>query len=103
MAARMNVPIVWNCATTKSADWEAEQELRLLAGNDLTKPHLKVRSRKDGRPYVTIPMPLRTKGSITEIMVGPEAEPDAENAVRSFVRSLGMTDLPPITRSSGAP
>ena len=89
MATLMNLPLVWNSITTKSDDWRREQELRMLTTNDLTKPHLTIRHRDDGRPYVVIPMPLRRKGSISEIMVGSDAEPKVVNTAPCNAEKLG--------------
>jgi hypothetical protein len=99
MAARMNLPLIWNSITTKSTDWKNEDELRMLAVNDLNKPHLPIHKRDDGRSYVTIPIALNTKGIISEIMVGSEAHVGADDEVEALLRDLGMSDLPPINRS----
>jgi Protein of unknown function (DUF2971) len=100
IATLMNLPLVWNSITTKSEDWQREQELRMLATNDLTKPHLTIHHRHDGRSYVVIPMPMRTNGSISEIMVGCDADTGAEDDVRMFLHGLGMTELPKISRAA---
>ena len=98
LAALMNVPLVWNCITTKSNDWEHEQELRMLAMNDLTKPHLQIYHRDNNRPYVVIPIDFGKEGIISEIMVGSDAHAGAEDEVRALLHKLGMSELPPISR-----
>jgi len=45
-------------------------------------------------------MPMCTNGSISEIMVGCDAETGAEDDVRAFLHSLGMAELPMISRAA---
>ena len=102
MATHMAVPLIWNSIITKSHDWEHEQELRMLAVNDLTRPHLPIHHRDDGgrtRSYVTIPMPLREPGMITEIVVGADADAGTEDAVANLLRSVGIGALRPVSRA----
>ncbi len=94
VATLMNVPLIWNSVTTKCATWRHEKELRMLATNDLTRPHLPIRRRDDGRSYIVIPMPLRRIGSISEIMVGADADGSAENEVRRLLNKWGVPDVP---------
>jgi hypothetical protein len=100
MATLMTLPLIWNSITTKCEKWQHEQELRMLVTNDLDAPKLLVHSRQDGRSYVVVPMPMRTSGSISEIMVGCDAEINAEDDVRAFLHGLGMTQLPKISRAA---
>lgn len=99
IATLMNVALVWNSITTKGTQWGHEKELRMLAVNDLENPHLPIRVRDDGRPYVIIPAPLRKPGIISEIMIGADAPLGAEKEVEASLRALGLIDLPPITRA----
>ncbi|WP_414463644.1 DUF2971 domain-containing protein [Hyphomicrobium sp. DY-1] len=99
MATHMAVPIIWNSITTKSLDWEHERELRMLAVNDLTNPHLPIHHRDDGRSYVIVPMPLLETGMVAEIVVGANAHVDAEAEVEHLLRSVGMHAVPLIRRA----
>lgn len=98
MAVCMDVSLIWNSITTKSEGWRHERELRMLAMNDLENPHLPIRCREDGRSYVAIPIPLRRRGTIAEIMVGADADTGVEDAVAKLLLSAGISDLPPIVR-----
>lgn len=102
MATHMAVPLIWNSITTKSRDWEHEHELRMLAVNELTRPHLPIHHREYGgrtRSYVIIPMPLREEGMITEIVVGADAHVGAEAEVEGLLRAHSTGAIPPIRRA----
>ncbi len=100
LASEMHIPVLWNSITTKERKWEPERETRLIALNDRVSPKLPVHLRPiGGQRYVVIPMPLFDPGTVTEVMVGPDADADAERQVQALLGSLGMSPLPPITRS----
>jgi hypothetical protein len=91
--------LVWNCVTAKKAKFEEEQEVRAIVMN--------VRERFDGsrrclngRPYIETPLPLKDKGRITEILVGPLAPADAEETMAAFLKAEGYSYTIPIIRSS---
>jgi hypothetical protein len=92
--------MLWNSVTTKELKWQPEKETRLVAMNDRVTPKLPVHVRPaSGQRYVVIPLPLFDPGVVTEVMVGPDADADVEKLVEALLRSLGMSTLPPITRS----
>lgn len=101
LASEMHIPIIWNSITTKERKWEPERETRLIALNDRVRPKLPVRLRPvGGQRYVVIPLPLFEPGIVTEVMVGPDADANAETIVGTLLQSLGMPTLPRITRSA---
>lgn len=93
IAAEMTVETLWNSVTTKDESWSHQQETRLLALNNLKQPHVKIYN-KDKRPRLELPQPL-LKENITEVMVGPQAQRDAEIRIRNFLdkHSLGHVQI----------
>ena len=51
-----------------------------------------------GRHYVEHMLPLKEPGSITEILVGPDAAPDAEARVRALLKAEGYPDTITVRR-----
>jgi hypothetical protein len=92
MAAEMTVEILWNCVTSKDQNWSHQNEMRLLALNNLKKPHLPIYNA-DIRPRLELPQP-QLKKSIVEVMVGPNADAAAEERVRQFLDSHGLSHVP---------
>ena len=93
--------MIWNCLTAKEAQFEDEREVRGIVMN--------VRAKFDpwrlnhaGRDYVEHVLPLKEPGSITEILVGPDAAPDAEARVRAILKAEGYPDAIPVRRGSAA-
>lgn len=68
--------MIWNCLTAKAAQFEDEREVRGIVMNVRAKfdPW---RLNRAGRNYIEHTLPLKQPGSITEILVGPHAAPDA--------------------------
>ena len=91
LTAEMYVEVLWNCVTTKSANWKRQNETRLLVLNRIKDPQLPVHSDR-GRPYVKIPEPT-LKQSLSEILLGPDAERDTEATVRSFLAQRGLNNV----------
>jgi hypothetical protein len=90
-------PLIWNCLTTKNPAYTNEREVRLilLGLRDRLLPYIRVRLRgTETVPYVIHHMPLRARHNLAEIVVGPAAPPDAEQAVRTLLHSLGYRALP---------
>ena len=60
-------------------------------------PHVDTRARGDRIiPFIKHHMPLQSKGSIVELLVGPSASAGAEDAVASLLRSVGIADVMPV-------
>lgn len=63
------------------------------AGDNLT-PDIQTRVRgNEIVPYVAAPWPVREKGMIEEIVVGPAASLGAEEAVIAMLRSYGVDGM----------
>jgi hypothetical protein len=91
--------LIWNCLTAKNDIYENEREVRGVIMNvranfdGIRKPHC-------GKFYVEHDLPLKSRGSITEIIVGPLAPADAEEAVSKMLGELGYPHGITVTRSS---
>jgi Protein of unknown function (DUF2971) len=91
--------LIWNCLTAKHIRYEDEREVRGIILNVKSKFDPWRRTRA-GRDYVEHALPLTVSGSITEILVGPDAPPDAEASVRAILATQGYPDTIPVGRSS---
>jgi hypothetical protein len=58
-----------------------------------------IRKQHVGRNYVETPLPLSDPGSITEIIVGPDAPADAEAMVTGLLNRFGYPPGIPVFRS----
>jgi hypothetical protein len=92
IAAEMRVETLWNSVTTKDNSWSHQNETRLLALNHLNDPHLTIHNAAV-RPRLELPQPL-LKQSITEVMIGPNADAGAEIRIRAFLDRNGLSDVP---------
>ena len=96
-SVQLGVPIIWHAHTTKHEAYRNEQETRLTLVNDLGKlsDYIEVRKRKmELVPFIRHPMPVRTHGSIHEIVIGPSAPPSAEGIVRTLLMSHSLSEVP---------
>ena len=91
--------LVWNCLTAKDSSYADEQEVRCIIMN-VCKNFDAHRQTHNGRFYVETPMPLKTAGHITEILVGPLAPANTEEMVTEFLRAQGFMETVPIGRST---
>lgn len=58
----------------------------MQAPKPVLREHIKFRPRRSSLvPYVKHPFPVRTAGSITEIIIGPDADPRLEAAVNDLL------------------
>ena len=92
--------MIWNCLTAKELRFEDEREVRGIVMN----VHAKFdpwRRNHAGRDYIEHGLPLKEPGSITEILVGPDAAPDAEARVHAMLRAEGYPLTIPVRRSRG--
>jgi hypothetical protein len=58
-----------------------------------------IRKQHNGRNYVETPLPLSDPGNITEIIVGPDAPPDAEALVTGLLNRFGYPPRISVFRS----
>jgi hypothetical protein len=99
LRATIYTEILWNCVTTKDADWSYQNEMRILARNVLKRPVLPI-INAEARPRVELAQP-RLKQSIVEIMVGPNADRATLQRIRDGLAARGMGKLP-VTRAGTA-
>jgi hypothetical protein len=92
IAAEMRVETLWNSVTTKDNSWSHQNETRLLALNNLKDPHLTIHNATV-KPRLELPQPL-LKQSLTEIMIGPNADAGAEIRVRAFLDRNRLSHVP---------
>jgi hypothetical protein len=89
--------MIWNCLTAKAAKFEDEREVRGIIMNvrDKFDPWRRTHA---GRHYIEHVLPLKQPGSITEILVGPDAATDAEAKVRALLKAEGYPASIPVQR-----
>ncbi len=94
--------LIWNCLTAKHPAYQHEQEVRLiiLGTHWVLRPFIKTRIRGSNIvPYIAHEMLVRAPHSISNIVVGPTAPPDAERTVRTLLESLDIDSALPVSRS----
>lgn len=102
MQIALATPIFWYAMTTKHEAYRHEQETRLLIIDDREKlkDDIKIRTRGSNIvPFIPVSMPVKEAGSITEIVIGPSADSDAEDAIRTLLLSEQLGREIPIRRS----
>jgi Protein of unknown function (DUF2971) len=95
-------PLIWNCLTCKNTGYKVEDEVRLVVLGQKAKfrKYLRTRFRNGKRvPYIESHMPLQTRGSIVEIIIGPDAPKNAERYVKTVLKDAGIKFAIPIRRS----
>jgi hypothetical protein len=84
--------LVWNCLTAKDIKYANEREVRYVIMNlpgkfDDIRRELKLDDRT--KHYVEADLPLKKRGNIKEILIGPLAPKDAEAKARLFLKKQG--------------
>jgi hypothetical protein len=95
-------PLLWNALTCKHPAYEHEAEVRMIILGEKKKFKGKISKRtRNGRvvPYIPRRLPLRERGNIAEIVIGPAAPKGAERDIRKLIKSLGMDSKIPVRRS----
>ena len=91
--------VVWNCLTAKDQRFADEAEVRCIIMN--VRANFDPYRRALGtRNYVEHELPLKAKGAIAEILIGPRAPSDAEANLTAFLDHEGYPEDIPIVRSS---
>jgi len=91
--------VVWNCLTAKDQCFADESEVRGIIMN--VRANFDPYRRALGtRNYVEHELPLKAKGAIAEILIGPRAPADAEAKVSALLRLEGYPEDIPFVRSS---
>lgn len=91
----LTAPLLMACATSKHRAYSAEREVRLIMMNDKERlaPYISTRIRRSELvPYITSPF-LERASDVTEIVIGPAATADTEDAIQSLLLSLKI-DVP---------
>jgi hypothetical protein len=89
-------PLLWNALTCKHSGYANESEVRLIILGEKKKFKGKISKRiRKGKvvPYIPRRLPLRERGNITGIVIGPAAPKSAERDIRKLLKSLGL-DVP---------
>lgn len=91
--------LIWNCLTAKHENFSNEREVRYIIMGVISKfePY---RKHFNGKAYVETPLPLKTAGSVMEILVGPRAPDAAEAMVKTFLRVNGYPEAIRVRRSN---
>ena len=87
-------PMLFNCLTIKDGAYEHEKEIKLIIVGERRKlaPHVSTRRRRRKViPFIKSDMPIQSNGSIVEIVVGPAAADNAEDAVRALLKPFHAT------------
>ncbi len=84
--------LVWNCLTAKNIKYANEREVRYIIMNlpgkfDEIRRELELADRT--KHYVEADLPLKKRGNIKEILIGPLAPKDAEVKARLFLKKQG--------------
>ena len=97
ISTRLAGNLFFYAANAKHNSYSNEEETRLLIfnNNEALSDHIETRTRKSQIvPYIRNEMPVRTPGNTIEIMIGPSADPSAEDALKTLLSSLAMpTDI----------
>ncbi len=105
LATELSVGLLWNSLTSKHLAYSHEEEVRLIIVNGVHVLRTFIDTRTRGPslvPFVRVPMPVRQRGSIAKIMIGPSAAVEAEDATHKLfgrfgIRSTGLvqkSDIP---------
>jgi len=79
-----------------------EREVRFIIMN-VTAKFDAHRKTFNGKNYIEVSLPLKSPGSIMQILVGAHAAPGAENMVSNFLKSHGYPEGILVRRSSARP
>lgn len=89
--------LLWNSLVTKHEAYASEQEVRLFMVGSKADfvGHVETRARGSQIvPYISCPLPLKKRGVIVQVGIGPAAPEDAEDGVSSFLASHGLGRVP---------
>jgi hypothetical protein len=95
------VPILWNSVTTKHDAYKAEREVRRIIIGHLPRfISIETRIRKGELvPFLRSHISTHDKGDIVKIVIGPAAEPTAEDSVKNLLRTQGIDPVRRVVRS----
>ena len=93
LATQLAVAIFTYAVTCKHRAYKHERETRMLLVNqlDILAPIIETRTRGSTLvPFIRSPLPVRSAGAITQIMIGPAADNLSDDAVRALLRRHGL-------------
>lgn len=91
--------LVWNCLTAKGERFENEREVRYVVMNVPGKFE-GIRKSLGDKDYIQVDLPLKARGNIKEVLVGPLAPAGAEAMVAALLKELGYPENIPSQRSA---
>lgn len=103
LAATLSVDILFNAISTKHPAYQTEREVRLIMVTDASHAGPITATRPSGSrlvPFVKIDMPIRAPGNVSEIVIGPAADGEAEHAVKSMLNRFGLASGIQVRRST---
>jgi hypothetical protein len=95
-------PLLWNALTCKHSAYQHEAEVRMIILGEKKQFKGKISTRlRNGKAvrYIACRLPLRKRGHITEIVIGPAAPNSAEAAIRRALKLAGVNHSIPLRRS----
>ncbi|HEX4106264.1 MAG TPA: DUF2971 domain-containing protein [Rhizomicrobium sp.] len=90
--------LIWNCLTGKNRKFQSEQEVRFLILG-VPSRFESLRREHASRKYVTSALPLKTEGSVTEIIVGINTPSGSEKMMSDYLAEQGYAYRIPLIRS----
>jgi hypothetical protein len=96
-------PMLINSLTVKHKAYQHEREVRLIIVGEHAKlnPHIATRPRRgDIVPFIKREMPIQTKGSLVEIVVGPSAPDSAADGLRNLLSPFHDSPASIVRRST---
>jgi hypothetical protein len=88
--------------TCKHPSYRGEDEVRLviLGRKTIFRKYRRTRQRNGKAvPYIESHLPLQKRGSIVEIIIGPDAPKNAERYVKTILKDAGIKFAIPVRRS----
>jgi hypothetical protein len=98
----VTTPLLWNALTCKHSAYQHEAEIRMIILGEKKQFKGKVSTRlRNGKAvrYIARGLPLRKRGYITEIVIGPAAPKSAEATIRRALKLAGVNHTIPLRRS----
>ncbi len=102
MRRELLVCLIWNSIVTKHDAYSSEREVRLIIlGRRCSFTRIETRTRKSELvPFIRSPIQRKIQRSISKIIIGPAAEPGAEDAVKHLLQSSHIDPTNLLVRST---
>ncbi|MEJ1966259.1 MAG: hypothetical protein WDO56_33795 [Gammaproteobacteria bacterium] len=92
LSVQLAISILWNSITIKDSAYRPEAEVRLIVprrARNLADVRIRLRGTEKIR-YIGLTVPFRDRKNFRRLVMGPDAPPDAENAVAGFLTAHGI-------------